>query len=44
MKTSRTPLILFLLASVLCTLGVTSCRTIGRGIERTGEHIENSTR
>jgi len=44
MKTPRVNFILLLLAATLCTLGVSSCRTIGRGVTRTGEHIENSTR
>ncbi len=44
MKTPTSRLILILLASALATLGATSCKTIGRGVERTGEHIENSTR
>ena len=47
MKTKHTRLILLLLASALCTLGVSSCNTFrgfGRDVERTGEHIEHASR
>ncbi len=47
MKAQHTRLVLLLLASALCTLGVSSCNTFrgfGRDVERTGQHIERATR
>lgn len=47
MKITQTRLILLLLVSALCTLGVTSCNTFrgfGRDVEHAGEHIERAAR
>ena len=47
MKTPQKFFVLFLLASAVVAIAVTSCNTVrgvGRDVERTGDHIEHSAR